>query len=344
MASLFSLSIFLLIFISTNAATAAPLKILQFNTWQLKALGIDLTKDRKERLRILPDYLAATKADVMTLSEVWSDLTKKAIVRAMFRRGYPFASFTRQKASMGDGLLVISRFPITAVKRSRSFHPFTRLDEALTRKRAVRITLAVPDVGTVDLFQAHMGAVGFHEKKDRYDRVQKAKLMAQLEELADFIRANATSDVVILGADLNANYQEYGGGGRFLPEYAKDYRALIEGACPDRGPNRDQMQNSFLVANGMSVRDKNIPTYSADNPYVSGGIFAGIPSETEDYLLYCPSPRVSALRSEIVFRDAIPESDRERYHLKRLPKRLSDHYGVVTEFGISSSQPIADSR
>lgn len=326
-----------LISVSANHPSAAladvrPLKILQFNAWQLKALGIDLTKDRKERLRILPDYLAATQADVMTLSEVWSDLTKRAIVRAMVRRGYPFSSFSLQKASMGDGLLVLSKFRITGVRRSRPFHPFTRMDEALTRKRAVRIALDVPGVGGVDLFQAHMGAVGFHRDRDRYDRVQKAKLMVQLEELADFIRATATSDVVILGADLNANYQEYGGGGRFLPEYARDYRALVEGACPDRG----EMRNSFLVANGMSVRDKNVPTYSAENPYVSGGIFAGIPSETEDYLLYCPSPRVSALKSEIVFRDAIPESDRERYRLKRLPKRLSDHYGVVTEFGISS--------
>lgn len=327
----------ILIFVFANNAAAAfadttrPLKILQFNAWQLKALGIDLTKDRKERLRILPDYLAGTQADVMTLSEVWSDATKRVIARAMTRRGYPFASFARQKASMGDGLLVISKFPITGVKRSRPFHPFTRLDEAITRKRAVRIRLEVPDVGAVDLFQAHVGAVGFHKTRDRYDRVQKAKLMVQLEELADFIRSSATSDIVILGADLNANYQEYGGGGRFLPEYAKDYRALIKGACPDRA----EMQNSFLVANGMSVRDKNVPTYAADNPYVSGGLFAGIPSETEDYLLYCHSPRVSASRSEIVFRDAVPESDRERYHLKRLPKRLSDHYGVLTAFELN---------
>src|SRR3989338_8979053 len=102
MASLFAhLLSFILISVSANHSSAAladvrPLKILQFNAWQLKALGIDLTKDRKERLRILPDYLAATQADVMTLSEVWSDLTKKAIIRAMVRRGYPFANYRRQ--------------------------------------------------------------------------------------------------------------------------------------------------------------------------------------------------------------------------------------------------------
>lgn len=330
MASLFPHLFFLLALIFTNTAAAARLKILQFNTWQLKAFGIDLTKDRKERLRILPDYLAATNADVMTLSEVWSDLTKKAVARAMARRGYPFAGFTPRKAGMGDGMLVISRFPITAVKRSRAFHPRTRLDENITHKRAVRITLGVPGVGPVDLFQAHTGAVAFHRKKDRYDRVQRWKLARQLQELAGFIRANAVSEIVILGADLNANYQEYGSDGEFLPRYSEDYLGLVRDACPDRA----EMQNSFLVANGMSVADKNVATYANDNPYVSDGFFSGIPSETEDYVLYCPSARLAAVRSEVVFKDAIPESDRERYGLKMLPKRLSDHYAVLTTFEV----------
>ena len=313
-----------------NAAAPRELKVLAFNTWQLRAFGIELAEDRLDRLKLIPDMISGTGADIIALSEVWKNSTKKLLASELAERGYPYSFYTLRTAGMGDGLLILSKHPIMSSEKSKAYHPKTMIDELPTSKRAYHVVIDVSGVGPIDFFSTHLGAVKFDAKTDTYDAGQQRDLAKQMLELASFIKANRTTPYAIAAGDLNAHYQVYAAEGRFEPEYSKSYAAMIAGACPN-----GTLINSFLAAHGMDARNTAIPTYSQENPYVGGGFFSKIPSEVEDYIFQCPSTGLRPVHSERMFVDAIPESARAAYGLKNLPKRLSDHFGLMTTFSFS---------
>ncbi len=314
------------------ASAAAPreIRVLAFNTWQLKAFGLELAEDRLDRLKLIPDMIAGTGADIIALSEVWKNSTKKLLAKELAERGYPYSFYTLRKAGMGDGLLILSKHPIGESEKSKVFHPKTMTDELITSKRAYHVVVQVSGVGPVDFFSTHLGAVEFDEKKDAYNEHQQDELATQMLEFATFIKDNRTSPYAIAAGDLNAHYQVYSAKGRFEPVYSKPYSAMIAGAC-----SAGTLINTYLAVHGMDEKSPAVPTYSQENPYVGGGYFSEIPSEVEDYIFQCPSATLRPVRSERMFVDAIPDSAREAYGLKKLPKRLSDHFGMMTTFSFS---------
>ena len=320
--------ILLMAVIQTPITEARLFKILQLNAWQLRVLNHEVTDDRLDRLKLIPKYVADTESDVIAFTEVWKNKAKDEISMELEKLGYPYSSYHR-RVLLGDGLLLVSKFPITDVQYSKTFFPKTRPDEIIANKRARRITLTIPEVGDVDVYQAHMGAVTFHVDQDEYDVKQEASLLKQFKILADFVRTSATSKRVILAADLNAHYQAYAGGRQFYPKPSENYELLTSQSCKE-----GYMENSFLDSNHMTIADHPRFTYDDANPYVSKGYFSGIPSEVEDYILNCPTNKIRALKSTVVFNTPIPESAVEEFDLQSLPKRLSDHYGVLTEYDL----------
>ncbi len=310
-----SICFFILLF-SLNASAQVKLKFVQLNAWQVQFAGIDFTKDRLKRLLLLPDELANTQADIITMQEVWSNSAKMYVADEMEKRGYAYHHYTRRTFGGGNGLLVMSRFPILSVEQSAPFTPRTNTLDHFMSKRAFHLVVIIPMLGPIDVYAAHMGPVSFSEVEDAYNPKEEGRLQQQLQQLGDFIKFTRSTPFTFLGADLNSNYLAYQGNQEFKPEYSPNYLTLVNSACQE-----GMMESSFLTANHMTEKDPIVPTYSKKNPYVSGGMFTPIPSEVEDYILNCPNPRIHAVESKLIFTKVL----------------LSDHYGLQTSYEIESS-------
>jgi len=59
-----------------------------------------------------------------------------------------------------------------------------------------------------------------------------------------------------------------------------------------------------------------------------------------DYIFCTPSPRLEPVAAQVVFAEAITETECRR-HLRRRPQRLSDHYRVLTTFEIGGDAALA---
>ena len=332
----FATALLLLFGLSASAHASSPssssksIRVLQLNTWQIKVFGIDPTVDRLERLKILPDMISDTGADVIALEEVWKTKDKNRVAREMKKRGYPYSNFTARRLILGDGLLVVSKFPIVSAENSPIYRPATTFEESFAHKRAKHLVLLVPELGPVDFFITHVGATSFDVKRDEYFPAQKQNQAIQLQEFSNWIKSHRASHLVIISGDLNSHYQDYDSHGEFFGRYSLGYHNLITGTCQDGS----DLVNTYLDANKKTVTDLADATYSQDNPYAAGGLFGGTPNEDEDYIFTCANDFLKADTSEIVFKDPIPQSYQDKYHLDKLPLRISDHYGVLTSFKV----------
>ncbi len=303
----------LAIFLVTQSLWAAEVKILSLNTRFLKVpLGVELADDIESRLKKMPQAISDTGADVVGMQEVWDPKIRKNLVSALKALGYTYSVFKDQRSGaprglMGNGLLIVSKFPLDQSVSSMSFSDYTRKDEYLTYKGAIKTRVKLPDLGWTDLYNTHLGAITFDEDANEYVQEQEEIKLHQAKELADWIKATRTQSEMIMTADLNAHYLRFEDGrfgGKFsdvyfLLTYKKDGLTLVD---TYRQINRGYFSSTF--------------TFNAANPYVSRGSFSNIPSEVEDYILVSRSKRLSVIHSEVTF------SGKEEL--------ISDHYGVLT--------------
>jgi endonuclease/exonuclease/phosphatase family metal-dependent hydrolase len=302
--------------------------VLSFNTWLLDVpsgpfgMRSAVSEQMQERLARLPQYLAKTEADVILLQEVWSNDSKRRIIREMKRYGYGHAAFTKIthwflfcEVEMGDGLLILSKFPIRDDIQTHSFSVATQRIEKFTKKGIIHAVIQHPDWGPIDVYNSHTGAVNF--ENGNYNPEQVYLRSRQINELAEWIRKTRTSSITILGADLNLHYQKFENGS-FRPEYQAEYLKFVQLACG----YEQTLQNTFLLANHQTVDDPASATFSRNNPYVRRGYFGKLPDETEDYVFVCENPELKLVSSKIVFRNQISGNG---------PERLSDHFGVLSE-------------
>lgn len=312
-------------------AEPARFRVLTLNAWLLNfALNAEVSDDIEDRLKVLPALVAEdADADVVTLQEVWSTRARDALIAGFRDAGYAYSIFrpkaAQPEALLGNGLLIVSRFPLDPDFESINFSVYTRPDEVFAKKGAIRTSFQAPGGVWVDLYASHLGAVTFEDRTLEFNAEQVRKNLQQAVELAQFIRRSAKSPVQILGADLNSHFQRWISGA--WSEEASAVYALFTGA--------DGMNwlDVFASAQGR-LPEADEFSFNSDNPYVAGGMFSKAPSETEDYLLMNPNPWIVPVYARVVFRDALPESLVPRFGLKNLPKRLSDHYGVVATFEV----------
>lgn len=321
------LSILMLGLTFSIASQARELKVLNFNAWDLKAYGIGFSRHIKDRMKILPSKLIESKADIITLQEMWENNTKKRLAEVMEKNGYPHTYYNDGGIRLGNGLMIISKFPLKKSKVSDSYSQRTRLDEVLTKKAALHTLVEIPDFGTIDLYTTHLGAVTFNDKHDTYNGVHKEKLLNQLVQFSDWVRKTQSTFNIIVTGDFNLHYQEYAGQGHFKPEFAKDYSYLVKKLC-----NRGDAINTYLKANEIEITDTPHYTYTRENPYVANGHFSSSPSEVNDYIFICEFADLTLTSSQLMFTGALPDSYKEIYRLRKLPQRLSDHYGILSTF------------
>lgn len=310
-------------------ASAHPtdLRVLHFNAWILRMPpGFDIADDIEARVKLMPDAIAATGADVVCIQENWDKEIRMKLVRELAKRGYRYAAF-REKAGryeyvkqrMGNGLLIVSKLMLDPNIFQYRFTEPTRIGEFFLIKGAIKTRVRLPDMRWIDLYNAHLGAVTFDSKAMAYDPEELAKKMKQTEELAAFIRHTRTSKLMILSVDNNTHYEDFEGATRLEGVIVPEYRLMTR-----KEPRGLGLVDTYRAVHGFEEP----PVYTYDrqrNAYAKDSYFKGLPSEVEDYIFVSRSPSIEVLGSEVVFTEQLPQPG---------PKHLSDHYGVVTTLRI----------
>ena len=307
------------------------LSVLTFNSWLLDVpiypfgFRSDISKDYDLRMNALPSALAATQADVIVLQEVWSQNAKRKIAERMRKEGYGYAAYTRAsnwffvfQVEMGDGLLVLSKFPISSHVLTFKFSKATQSAERFTSKGAMKLEIKHPELGWIDFYASHAGAVGF--ENGNYIEEEMKLHSEQILELAEWMRNTRSHEVSVLGADLNMHYQHWDGH-RFLDQFSSDYLKLTHRACG----SGSVLQDSFMSVHPETVFHHPAFTFSQLNPYVGDGYFDSLPSEVEDYVFICKNQNLTPVESRVVLNEG-----RVQFQDKTMP--LSDHFGVLSVF------------
>ena len=328
---------FLLIFILTsvslfggNVAQARDLKVLTLNTWLLSILGVHVGKDMKQRTLIIPREIAELNPDLVALQEAWPNHDKSELINEFKKWGYPYSFFVPREVSLGNGLILISKFPMLKTAVKKPFKEITQSDDIFARKTVIYAEIALSPGEHLDFFTTHLGALSYEKDIGAYNPKQRKRQLTQYQEVRDWVMEMHQNPKMILAGDFNGDYRELQGG-QFLPEYNPGYQNLIQGSC---GGGVD-FTNTFLEANHMDASSIPIPTYDYQhNPYAGEGLFSGAPSETEDYIFACGFKPEDITQSSVVLNQPVPADLPELEGQKILPLRLSDHFSVMTTFNL----------
>jgi endonuclease/exonuclease/phosphatase family metal-dependent hydrolase len=233
------------------------------------------------------------------------------------------------RSRLGNGLLLFSKYPLDAQVDCLRYSEFTRWDEALAAKGALKARVDLPVVGWTDAYLTHLGATTYREKEKRFDADEVQAQREQLDELVAWIQKTRDSRNLILSGDFNQHWQAIENG-TYQPAQSPGYATLV-----GKGPGRLDLIDSFRQVHPQSVAD-----YTSDvtgNPYSDNPLDKSLstqPSVVDDYIFVS---RDSALRPQaaiLVFNTPVAPETAAAYQLKRVPKRLSDHYGVLTTFAL----------
>lgn len=194
---------------------ALVLKVLTFNV-----AGIPFVHPGvEERLSAIGPALAAY--DVVSVQEAWLD---KHAERLRDLSGLPYYARYERRFFLGTGLAVLSRYPITETKQL----VFSCRPSALRvyqgewpANKGVLLTRLRTPKGPLDVYNTHI--VSNYGESAPY----RALRLAQVFELAEFIRANSKDRPFLLLGDLNT------GPGERAYGVLKDLLGLADSCAPD---------------------------------------------------------------------------------------------------------------
>lgn len=278
------------------------MRVVSLNTWQLPFIA----KDRQSRLLRLPGVLRDSGADIIALQEMWSNKERDALI-ATLAADYPHVAFAKGargllRGRFGNGLIVLSRFPLREEPSIGEFSAYTYYEEFFVRKGVMRVPLLLPS-GPLDFFNAHLGAIRFHDKSGRFQSAEQKHHATQLDDLMSYIKERGTAPTLVVAMDVNLHHENWD----------PSTRAFVAGSLAEahrelRDTLRFDSSREHLVG---VVRH----SYERENPYVAANPFGRGPSELVDYvLLNRDSPAFTMGESRLAREWSI-----------------SDHYGVVSE-------------
>ena len=141
-------------------AASLELQVVSYNVYMVPITA----PARAERLEKLPDEIAELSPDVVLLQEVWSEADSASLEASLKRRGLSHvfrAASAAPFAYASSGMLIASRYPITAAQR-RSFslgrYPHTPYHlDWIGRKGALDVRIQTP-LGPVRFVDTHLQA------------------------------------------------------------------------------------------------------------------------------------------------------------------------------------------
>jgi endonuclease/exonuclease/phosphatase family metal-dependent hydrolase len=168
------------------------------------------------------------------------------------------------------------------------------------RKGFQKVTVNLPKVGKINLFNFHMSAGGYRSHSE--SRASEMIRCAQIQQLL-----NTTLDKMptLLVGDLNAG-----------PE-ASNYRQVLN----------DGFKDSFKMADGNGL------TWDPENSLVLSGSESYLPAQRIDHIFvnHTALSRLSPISGEMVLTEKSIHVDNNQ----SIP--ISDHYGVQVRFTIKES-------
>jgi endonuclease/exonuclease/phosphatase family metal-dependent hydrolase len=307
---------------------AESFRLLSFNAWLLSPLRVGIARDVARRAELIPRAISRLRPDIVALQEVWGRRWRRRLIAGFAREGYSdfryatsLPSPARYRAALGNGLIVASIVPFGLPVETLAFRRFTASEEFFVAKGAIRTEFLCGGV-TIDLYDVHLGAVGFDRRLDRYHPGHVTIRRDQIRELVDWVEATHREDrPLIMAADLNLNAKRYAPGG-FSGDDNEDYEYLT---------TRLGLVDTGRVLGAVDAMGKPYTFDGENNPYALLGFFRDLPSETIDYVFAKNHPRLRAVESRIVFRD--PHELAEIDPSSTVPA-LSDHYGIMTTFEV----------
>lgn len=198
------------------------LRAAAFNAW---ALPVPIpSQQKRRRLKLLPEALAALDADIIVLQEMFDVRARRRLLRELCPPYAATRDATHTRRILGlvpsdttGGLLVLSRLPIMNSRFiPHALGPGAKMDERLGRKGALIVEIETP-LGPVILLAVHLYA-GTRSADARFRSKQLASLLATLD-------AEASRYPVVLAGDINASPtvgfpEPPGPRNPFTPEYA----------------------------------------------------------------------------------------------------------------------------
>lgn len=234
-------------------------------------------------------------ADVIGLTEVWADASKKKIIDKV-KAKYPFSFFNKTSSlQMGDGLLLLSKVAL----EQPSFEAFSNLNgfDSLSQKGI--LSAAIQPAGQPKKVLVILAHTQSGEAPD--DVAARADNIQQLTRRVNSLKAGGIGNIILMG-DLNviaedsnakptAEYQQ-----RLLPAMksvglTEIYRKLHAAAATDPGFTYDGPKNpliktfaagdaalrqrlDYIFTSGMPVGTGVVPVFS----YPSASLRASIPT------------------------------------------------------------------
>lgn len=163
--------------------------------------------------------------DLVCLQEAWSSTAQQ------IRSAFPdhILGQDRSLLGFGDGLLTLSRYPVTDRRFARYLH--ARIPDALAAKGISLARVAVPGFGEINVVNTHLQAW-------RGDGIRGC----QIQELGQFVREFAGDGTTLLVGDLNAcrGSEEY----RLLQRELAFVDALVERPLPAAVPVEDPVKDA----------------------------------------------------------------------------------------------------
>ena len=238
------------------------LRALTLNVW---GLPFGLARHHDARMRAIGEGFGRWQADIIALQEVWTDAARQILVAAGRRAGYP-ALWHREAAFGGSGLMVLSRFPISA-------RHFTRYRLAglpqrpshgdyFSGKGFVNLELATA-LGPIHLVDTHLHAnYSGPDERDEYRGIRAGQAI----ELAAAVR-RIQGPVLALG-DFNTREGEAAyailrdvGGLRDVAASLDRRQATCIAPHPYRPAHAGEARIDLILARGgvdLAVRDVSI--------------------------------------------------------------------------------------
>jgi|GEM_PF-1115679 endonuclease/exonuclease/phosphatase family metal-dependent hydrolase len=337
-----SLSVFVFAIITLALGSfsfAQSLRVMTYNTWLLpEVLELSSTmKDKDLRVSNMPEHLASTGSDIIALQEVWTSCSASSLIDEMTGLGYSFhAQLQKQTWSdlfrgrgcfIGNGLLVFSKYPISERMDQLTFPVYTRLDEYLTLKGAIHLEVLVPELGWIDFYNTHLGAISYDDRLNDFNFSELTAHRLQMNYLTQFIRDTRRHPIQIIAGDFNQDSHPWEPTllAHNLDKDTENYSHFIGSLA---------LIDTFREMNGHKNEQ-----YTYDkirNPYVRNGKFSKAPSETEDYIFITrDQSRLRINQSQLELDYPIHRKDGASAALGSSPESsffLSDHFAVKTAF------------
>lgn len=177
-----------------------PLKVLTFNVAGIPVIHAGWPKRR----RAIAEILRNSTYDIVALQELWLELDAYVLANDS---GFPYHYRSRPDGIIGDGLLLLSRFPIleTRVKTFRCYPPSWHKayqGENVANKGVVLTRVETP-AGPLDVYNTHLVA-------DYPSSIYSSVRQAQVFEFYEMVAAHSNGKPFLIMGDINSAPSEAG--------------------------------------------------------------------------------------------------------------------------------------